>query len=252
MTPHLRSPSWVWTGPRPAAVSRSSVRSEMLACSQTCFLERTCSTWRLPLRYVAYWKTGFSDVFSFPSENNFQRRRVGRGVGGNCRSGRVLPSRLLRINCATQRTSGQLSPMLSLIVFAAGWLLMNGSCLKRRRAAFRTGCTQSFSVFRSDPAWAAMSLRSCRAILAISSGSSLAIRINSWKANVIRNAAAALGDSVTSSKDETKSASALFASNRSSSSRSERARIRNTQCIASARTMRPSFPATSSVSRQCG
>ena len=55
VTPHLRSPSWVWTGPRPAAVSRSSVRSEMLACSQTCFLERTCSTWRLPLRYVAYW-----------------------------------------------------------------------------------------------------------------------------------------------------------------------------------------------------
>src|ERR1700678_3622657 len=116
----------------------------MLACLQTCFLERTCSTWRLPLRYVAYWKTGFSDVFSFPSENSFQRRRVGRGVGGSCRSGRVLPSRLLRINCATQRTSGQFSPIVSLIVSAAGWLLMNGSFLKRRRAAFRTGSTQSF------------------------------------------------------------------------------------------------------------
>ena len=37
---------------------------------------------------------------------------------------------------------------------------MNGSCLKRRRAAFRTGCTQSFSVFGDDPAWAAMSFRS--------------------------------------------------------------------------------------------
>jgi hypothetical protein len=103
VTPHLRSPSLVWTGPRPAAVSRSSVRSEMLACSQTCFLERTCSTWRLPLRYV-YWKTGFSDVISFPSENSFQRRRVGRSVGGSCRSGRVFPSRLLRINA---RPSGR-------------------------------------------------------------------------------------------------------------------------------------------------